>query len=65
MTAPRWEAMCRTCGRTFPVSDDETDDLAASGWPVCCGRDMSILYRPDGVQVDHRPALPQTQRASS
>jgi len=26
---------------------------------------MSILYRPDGVQVDHRPALPQTQRASS
>ena len=65
MSAPRWEAMCRTCGRTFPVTDDETDELAAAGWPVCCSRDMSILYRPDGAPADGQPATPPTEYPSS
>ena len=46
---PRWQAVCKACGRSFPVPEAETDELLDSGWPVCCGRDMTILYHANGL----------------
>ena len=44
----RWQAVCRTCGRTIWHRDRDTERYAVTGWPVCCGADMTIRYRPDG-----------------
>jgi hypothetical protein len=46
---PRWKAVCKVCGRTFPIPEADSDDLLKLGWPVCCDRDMSIFYYLDGV----------------
>ena len=45
----RWLAVCKVCGRTFPVPEADTDELLELGWPVCCGRDMTVHYHPNGA----------------
>jgi hypothetical protein len=59
MNPPRWQAVCKVCGRTFPVSEAQTAELLKLGWPVCCDGDMSILYHPNGVPPGDQPAEPE------
>jgi hypothetical protein len=51
----RWQAVCKACGRTFPVPEAESDDLLNLGWPACCDRDMTVLYHPNGVPPGDPP----------